>query len=93
MKDILNNPDKSWNWDGISQNKNITMKNILNNPDKNWDWDCISLNPNITIKNILDNPDKYWNYNLISSKTFKNDKNNYIKSNTKKILLTRFVTN
>ena len=38
MKDILDNPDKPWDWDGISLNPNITMKDIIDNPDKPWEW-------------------------------------------------------
>ena len=44
---IIDNPDKPWDWDYISENPNITMKDILDNPDKPWDWDYISWNPNI----------------------------------------------
>ena len=34
MKDILNNPDKPWNFDGLSLNPNITLSFIENNIDK-----------------------------------------------------------
>ena len=44
MKDILDNPDKDWNWINISRNPNITMKIINKYPDKPWDWSGISLN-------------------------------------------------
>ena len=60
---------------------NNFFKLILDNPDKNWDWNAISLNPNITIRDISDNPQANWNYQYVSANTFKNDKNNYIKSN------------
>ena len=88
MKFILDNPDKDWDWEIISCNPNITMKDISDNPDKDWDWYFISRNPNITIKIILDNPGKNWDWDYICENTFKNDKNNYIKFNLKKILLT-----
>jgi hypothetical protein len=32
------NPDKPWDWYGISSNPNITMEIIQNNLDKPWDW-------------------------------------------------------
>ena len=86
IKIILNNPNENWDWNYISQNPNITMKFILDNPNKNWNWFCISYGPNITIKNILDNPDKNWDWYGISQNSFKNDKINYIKQSTKKIL-------
>ena len=90
-KIILDNPDINWNWCFISLNPNITMKFILDNPDKKWNWYYVSENPNITIKFILDNPDKDWNWSNISCNTFKNNKIHYIKSNIKKILLTKIL--
>ena len=42
---ILENPNKPWNWNSISQNPNITMDIIRENPDKPWDWEYISRNP------------------------------------------------
>ena len=88
FKLILDNPDKNWDWYAIGKNPNITMKIILDNPDKNWNWDAISENPNVLMKDILNNPDKKWGWISISNNPFKCDKNNYIKSNNKKILLT-----
>ena len=38
MEMIKENPDKPWNWNGISNNPNITMEMIKENPDKPWDW-------------------------------------------------------
>ena len=45
MKLINDNPDKPWNWRGISKNPNITWDIIKNNPDKPWNWNGISRNP------------------------------------------------
>ena len=44
MEMIENNPDKHWDWYGISYNPNLTMKFIDNNPNKDWDWEGISQN-------------------------------------------------
>ena len=57
---ILDNPDKPWNWYGISQNPNITWEIIQENPDKPWEWGLngISRNSNITCDIIQANPDK-----------------------------------
>ncbi len=41
---IQDNPDKPWDWLGISRNPNITWKIIQDNPDKNWSWYNISRN-------------------------------------------------
>ena len=35
FKLILDNPDKNWDWNAISENPNITIRDILDNPDKN----------------------------------------------------------
>ena len=53
-------------WNGISQNPNITMEIIENSPEKPWDWANISKNPNITMKIIENNPDKSWDWYNIS---------------------------
>ena len=49
---ILNNSNKPWDWDYLSENPNITWEIIQANPDKPWDWGFISGNPNITWKII-----------------------------------------
>ena len=74
MQDILETPDKPWEWDYISCNPNITMKDIKENPDKPWDWYYVSMNPNITIQYILENPNKRWSWYGISGNSFTNDK-------------------
>ena len=66
FKFIEDNPDKPWNWNGISYNPNITMEIIKANPDKPWDWIGISYNPNITMEFVEDNPDKPWDWSGIS---------------------------
>ena len=59
---IEDNRDKTWSWDGISCNPNLTMEIINANPDKPWDWDGISRNPNITMEMINAKPDKPWDW-------------------------------
>ena len=52
-------PNKPWNWEFISRNKNITMEDIEKYPDKPWFWKYgISKNRNITIDFIEKNIDK-----------------------------------
>ena len=51
MEIVKANPDKPWNWCGLSANPNITMEIILANPDKRWDWYGLcynTFNPPIT---------------------------------------------
>ena len=55
MNDILDNPDKPWDWEGISMIQNLTMDFINANRNEDWNWILISDNPNITMKDILDN--------------------------------------
>ena len=63
---IQNKRNKSWDWDCISQNLNITWEIILHNPDKPWEWSSISRNKNITWEIIKNNPDNLWNWMGIS---------------------------
>jgi hypothetical protein len=60
------NPDKPWNWSGLSSNPNITMDIVEANPDKPWDWSGLSLNLNITMDIVKTNPDKPWNWDCLS---------------------------
>ena len=66
MKDVLENPDKPWDWHGLSWNSNITMNDVLENPDKPWDWYGLSCNSNITMNDVLENPDKPWIWSCLS---------------------------
>jgi len=45
---IIDNPEKTWNWNGIRFNPNITWDIIQNNPEREWNWNAIGCNPNIT---------------------------------------------
>ncbi len=44
MKDVLDNPDKPWDWNELSVNPNITMKDVLDNPGNPWNWYYLSQN-------------------------------------------------
>ena len=33
------NPDKPWDWYGLSSNSSITWEIVEANPDKPWDWE------------------------------------------------------
>ena len=63
-------PNKPWDWQGISQNPNITMSIIEKYPNKPWDWQWISRNPNITMSIIEKYPNKPWNWCWVSSNPF-----------------------
>jgi hypothetical protein len=45
---VVNNPNKPWDWCGLSKNQNITISIVKDNKDKPWDWYGLSANPNIT---------------------------------------------
>ena len=42
MEIIENNIDKDWDWEGISENPNLTIEIIDKFYDKNWNWKIIS---------------------------------------------------
>ena len=44
MDIIRDNPEKPWDWIGISRNPNLTWETIRENPDKTWSWYGISNN-------------------------------------------------
>ncbi len=44
--------DKTWDWDGISSNPNITWNTIEANPEKPWNWYWILQKKDITWKMI-----------------------------------------
>ena len=50
--------NKSWNWDSLSRNPNITWDIVETNPDTPWNWYALSSNPNITMDIVKTNPDK-----------------------------------
>jgi hypothetical protein len=59
---VQQNPDKPWDWFGISANPTLSWGFIQKNPDKPWDWCFISENPNITWDIVQQNPDKPWDW-------------------------------
>ena len=68
MDIIKENPDKPWDWSGISYNPNLTMDTIKENPDKSWNWSYISYNPNITMDIIKEPVKKPWLFKIINLK-------------------------
>ena len=38
-------PELPWDWDGVSQNPNITFKYLEQHLEKPWNWDWLSENP------------------------------------------------
>jgi hypothetical protein len=63
---ILNNPNKPWDFNGLSQNPNITINIIKDNILKKWNWIHISKNKGITWDAIVNNPELPWNWFTIS---------------------------
>jgi hypothetical protein len=60
------NPDKPWNYNGLSLNPNITWEIVCKNPDEPWNYYYLSFNPNITWKIVKANIDKPWDYYMLS---------------------------
>ena len=58
MKDVLNNPDKPWDWSDLSYNKNITIEFIEKNIDK-IDFLYLSFNTFIDKNPFLELLNKY----------------------------------
>jgi hypothetical protein len=86
MSYIESHPDKEWDWEGISQNLNLTMldveshPDIESHPDKEWDWGEISQNPGISMSDIESHPTvgntdqaTPWNWKGISYNEFNKD--------------------
>ena len=44
MEYVEKNPNKPWDWYGISQNPNVTMEFVEKNPNKPWSWGGMSYN-------------------------------------------------
>ena len=44
IKNVIENPDKPWDWSILSCNPNITIKDVIENSDKPWDWSLLSDN-------------------------------------------------
>jgi len=67
---VIQNPDKYWNWHGISEHPNITWKIIeqLSGITSlgTAQWYSISNHPNITWEIIQQNPDNPWQWRAIS---------------------------
>ena len=75
----------------FSKNNHLTMNVINDNMNFEWRWFFISSNPNLTLKFIINNLDKKWDWRNICENNFDYDRNTYIKSNIKKILLTKIL--
>jgi hypothetical protein len=50
MTDVLANPEKPWEWSGLSCNPSISMKDVLANPEQSWDWGSLSWNSSTSMK-------------------------------------------
>ena len=71
-KFIENLPEKSWDWNGLSENPNITFDIVQSYPEQPWKWGMYGLseNPNITFDIVLAHPDKSWDWISLSNVIF-----------------------
>ena len=76
MKDIMNHPEYSWNWESVCQNPNLNLEIVTHQKFKHnfilnevrWDgikcpeiwWKMISRNPGILITDIIQHPELPW---------------------------------
>ena len=90
---INDNPNNSWDWNGISDNSNITMEFINEYQYEDWDWYVISMHPNITIEDILNNPKNPWCWSAISMNTFTKEKEEFIEQKYREHLAAIFIQN
>lgn len=58
---VEENPDLDWDWEKMSNNKNINIQFIRKNRDKTWDWGNLSANSCITMEDFERNRDLPWN--------------------------------
>jgi hypothetical protein len=66
LKDIEENLNLPWDWNGISLNPNLTIDFIKKYKDRDWSWYYISTNNVFTPKDVNDNPDIRWDYRGLS---------------------------
>jgi hypothetical protein len=59
-------PGIDWNWDHLSENRNITLNDIIQNSDLPWNYQYISQNPNLTLDFIIEHQEEDWNWQYLS---------------------------
>ena len=88
---ILKYLHKKWDWHAVTTNERITLKMILDNPSIPWVWNKIFDKKNLSINLILNLPVKnITNFRLVGN-LFKFDRDNFVVSNCKKILLIKIL--
>jgi hypothetical protein len=76
---VLQNKHMDWNWNGISNWKNITYEHVANNLDIPWNGGLLSKNPNFGMREVLLLPSIRWHFHELSSNpsiTMEDVKNN-----------------
>jgi hypothetical protein len=63
IKDVIQNPDIDWDYDGLLINPSIKLADILPYRDKIQTMFMYVLNPNLTIQELYDNPDIEFRWN------------------------------
>ena len=39
FQDVLDDPNKPWDWEMLSDNSTVTIQIVYDNLNKEWDWD------------------------------------------------------
>jgi hypothetical protein len=60
-------PERSWYYDLLSKNRNITMQVVKAYPDKPWNYRALSSKPDLEMDFVLENMGKDWDFKKISS--------------------------
>ena len=55
-------PDKPWDWEALSYNRNTTFDMVLAHPELQWNWRGLSRNQNITFDMVLAHPELPWEW-------------------------------
>lgn len=54
MQDVLDNPDKPWDWNFVSQNCKLTKQIVRDHSDLPWNWKSVERTLGMSMLDILD---------------------------------------
>jgi len=81
---VLHNPTLDWEWDRLSQRKDLTWDIVLKHPELPWDWDYLTKRRNVTMEVVQSLPDKPWQWNDLTCLVPKNKLFHWLKVFTDK---------
>ena len=66
FQNVLDYPDKCWNWAMISCHPNVTFDHIQLHKDVPWDWTSVSKNVNIRLEHVMAFLEQTWDWSSLS---------------------------